>query len=703
MTHTIVLPIAAAVLSGLTGLAALLLATRAPVFLLLALGMGLLAGEKVLTVQSLGAAIPSDVIQWETWRFAAATLAYSPFLLFSARFAREKPGGGAGRWIVPALAPPAAVAVLLLFFPGSLFTAARSTAGLGPFWHLSVGTPGYAAHVLALLCSVAILVSLERLLRASIGDQRWRVKFTLLGVGAVFAFRIYTTADVLLYSAVSTHTVYLESLVQVPALPLVLLSILRQKDQPVTIHVSQDLVRYSLTVVIVGLYLIAVGVLAKVAVYFGAAEGFVQNAFLVFVAFLGITAILLSDQIRNETRRFAHRHFRTPLHDYRKVWATLTERTSSVVNTPDLCRAVARTVSETFGVSAVSIWLADDKGGPPVLGGSTALSANRPEGLEPVEREIAFLMMSLRGKTEPVDLRRPGQALEVPATAAEGNGRPDETRIRTCAPLAMGGELLGLMTLNERMTGEEFSIEDLDLLKTICDQAAGILLNLKLFENLAHARELEALQTISAFFVHDLKNLTNTLSLTLQNLPVHFDNPEFRADAFRVIGSTVEKMQGLCSRLSLFRKGIEVQKRPCDLNGLVESVLAGVGAGNGENPVDREVTPLPEVPLDPEQMEKVLLNLVINAREASGPGGAIRVATGRREDAVFVSVSDEGCGMSREFMARELFKPFKTTKKRGLGIGLYHSRMIVEAHKGRIEVESVEGKGSTFRVVLPLK
>jgi putative PEP-CTERM system histidine kinase len=703
MTHTIALPIAAAVLSGLTGLAALLLATRSPVYVLLALGMGLLAGEKVFTVYSLGSAIPSDVIEWETWRFAVSTLAYSPFLLFSSRFAREKSEGGAGRWMVPALAPPAAVAVLLLFFRDSIFPAARSVAGLGPFWQLSVGTPGYAAHVLALLCSVAILVSLERLLRASFGDQRWRVKFTLLGVGAVFAFRIYTTADVLLYSAVNTHLVYLESLVQVLALPLVLLSILRQKDQPVTIHVSQDLVRYSLTVVIVGLYLIAVGVLAKVAVYFGAAEGFVQNAFLVFVAFLGITAILLSDQIRNETRRFAHRHFRAPLHDYRKVWAALTERTSSVLNTADLCRAVARTVSETFGVSAVSIWLADDQRGPPVLGGSTALGAGRPEALEPMEREIAFLMMSLRGKTEPVDLRRPGQGAAVSKPTGGADGEPPETLIRTCVPLAMGGELLGLMTLNERMTGEDFSIEDLDLLKTMGDQTAGMLLNLKLFENLAHARELEALQTLSAFFVHDLKNLTNTLSLTLQNLPVHFDNPEFRADAFRVIGSTVEKMQGLCSRLSLFRKGIEVHKRPCDLNRLVESVLAGVGAGNGGNAIDRELNPLPEAPLDPEQMEKVLLNLVLNAREASPPGGTVRVVTGRREDSVFVAVSDDGCGMSREFMARELFKPFKTTKKRGLGIGLYHSRMIVEAHKGRIEVESVEGKGSTFRVVVPLK
>ncbi|MEN6485143.1 MAG: ATP-binding protein, partial [Syntrophobacteraceae bacterium] len=61
-----------------------------------------------------------------------------------------------------------------------------------------------------------------------------------------------------------------------------------------------------------------------------------------------------------------------------------------------------------------------------------------------------------------------------------------------------------------------------------------------------------------------------------------------------------------------------------------------------------------------------------------------------------------GCGMSGEFMEKHLFHPFKTTKERGLGIGLYHCKMIVEAHKGRIEVESMEGVGTTFRVLLPV-
>jgi signal transduction histidine kinase len=87
---------------------------------------------------------------------------------------------------------------------------------------------------------------------------------------------------------------------------------------------------------------------------------------------------------------------------------------------------------------------------------------------------------------------------------------------------------------------------------------------------------------------------------------------------------------------------------------------------------------------------------------ASGLGDAFPpLATGQRDGWVVLAVSDNGCGMSEAFMERSLFQPFHTTKQQGLGIGLFHSKMIVEAHRGKIEVESEEGKGSTFRVLLP--
>ena len=137
-----------------------------------------------------------------------------------------------------------------------------------------------------------------------------------------------------------------------------------------------------------------------------------------------------------------------------------------------------------------------------------------------------------------------------------------------------------------------------------------------------------------------------------------------------------------------------------DLNEVVTTTLAGLD-GVLKASVVEDLHPVPRVSLDLEHMEKVLTNLVLNAYEATGDRGEIRVITGWRDTWAELSVSDNGCGMPQEFMEQCLFRPFKTTKKQGMGIGLFHSRMIVRAHKGRMEVESQEGVGTTFRVLLP--
>jgi len=213
---------------------------------------------------------------------------------------------------------------------------------------------------------------------------------------------------------------------------------------------------------------------------------------------------------------------------------------------------------------------------------------------------------------------------------------------------------------------------------------------------------MEAFQALSAFFVHDLKNVASTLSLTMQNLPAHFDDPDFRKDAMSTISKSVSKINGMCSNLSLLSKKPELHKTKVHLNELITSPLAGLH-GCIRTSLIQDTHPLPELYIDPDEMQKVFLNLILNANDAVGGRGEIQVTTEQQDGWVVLSVSDNGCGMSNEFIARSLFQPFQTTKKQGLGIGLFHSKKIVEAHRGRIDVESEEGKGSKFRVMLPTK
>jgi putative PEP-CTERM system histidine kinase len=309
-------------------------------------------------------------------------------------------------------------------------------------------------------------------------------------------------------------------------------------------------------------------------------------------------------------------------------------------------------------------------------------------------------MQALEKRPDPVDI----DASRENWAAALKQSHPDQFRSggnRICAPLMSGGQMVGMIILGDRVKGVPFSWQDLDLLKCVADSAAAGLMNIQLSQKLLQAGQMEAFQTMSAFFVHDLKNTISTLNLMLKNLPANFDNPEFRQDALRGISKTITHVNHLIQRLGQLRGRLQIKPVASDLNELVLSVLSGVETSPQINLV-KTIHPLPKMLLDQEQMQKVVTNLIFNAREAVSSTGEVRVETSQNHGWAVLSVSDNGCGMNPEFLNQSLFRPFQTTKKNGLGIGLFQSKMIVEAHRGRIQVESQPGKGTTFRIILPL-
>jgi len=269
-------------------------------------------------------------------------------------------------------------------------------------------------------------------------------------------------------------------------------------------------------------------------------------------------------------------------------------------------------------------------------------------------------------------------------------------------PLRAGDVRVGVLVLADRVNGLPYTVEELELLRCIAKQATATLLTLRLSQEVAQARELEAFRTMSAFFVHDLKNAAASLNLMLKNLPVHFNDPAFREDALRGVGNTARRIDGMIARLSALRQRPSFTAVPTDLNDVVRRGLSSV-EGLSHVALTRDLSPLPTIHVDREQMQSVVTNLVLNARDALGAAGTIRVRTEHDAGRVVLSVSDDGCGMSEAFVKQALFRPFQSTKKDGLGIGMFQCRLMVEAHGGSIQVESQEGVGTTFRVSLPVQ
>jgi putative PEP-CTERM system histidine kinase len=404
--------------------------------------------------------------------------------------------------------------------------------------------------------------------------------------------------------------------------------------------------------------------------------------------------------VRLYLKRFVSRQFQRPMHDYRTVWRSFTQATARHLEHSELSRVVATLISDLFQVLSVSIWLVDDKREGLLLAASTSLSQSRDEELNPQGSRVTELIRALKEHPDPLDIDNSSHE----SSRVLRRGHPAQFcrgENRVSAPLMAGGEVLGLMMLGDRVGGQPFSVQEFDLLKCVADQTAASLLNIQLSQRLMQAREMEAFQTMSAFFVHDLKNSASTLSLMLQNLPVHFESPDFRQDALRSVSKTVTHINSLISRLGMLRENLAIRPIESDFNELVSNALKCLdGAANVE--VVKGLAPLPKLLVDPEQIQKVVTNLALNAKEAMGGSGKIGVGTGCQNSWAVLSVSDNGCGMSREFVRRSLFRPFQTTKRHGIGIGMFQCKMIIEAHRGRIEVETELGKGTTFRVMLPL-
>jgi putative PEP-CTERM system histidine kinase len=672
---------------------------KAFVHRIFAVGMVLLAIEAVIGGISLRVLFPGEVLYWNRIRLIDKALIPGVWLLFALAYSRinYREIISKWRWVVSAtfFLPVALVTI----FWGNLFKG-EPVLDSNSVWLIPLGWSGYVFHLLMLLGSILILMNLERTLRGSVGHKRWQVKYMVLGIGSIFAVWVYTSSQAILFYTLNTNLTLASGWVLIVASILTLRSVLRTPLLDLDLYLSHAFLYNSITVLIVGIYLLVVGILAKILNYLNLGRSLYLNAFFVFLVLVGLSIILLSDRLRRRIKHFISVHLKRSQYDYRKEWTEFTLMTTSLTDIKDLCSAIARKVSNTFETLSVTIWLMDENEERLMLGGSTALTELQAQNVIRTLKGQGGFISGLCNKVTHVDFETSKESWVIGLREAHSDFLK-EARIRYCIPLAISDQFIGLLTLHDRVAGVLLSDADFDLLRTIADQTAGMLLNLRLSERLRQAKEIEALQTMAAFLMHDLKNLGSSLSLTMENLPIHFDNPEFRNDALKIVQQSVKKVNSLCGHLSMLSQKIELKKVETDLNELIASSLACL---NGSNTVSifKDLQPVPKLMIDPEQVQKVLMNLILNANEALGNGGEIRVATQKSDGWAIVSVRDNGCGMTKEFVEKSLFRPFKTTKKQGMGIGLFQSKMIIEAHQGRIEVESEEGRGTTFRVFLPM-
>jgi putative PEP-CTERM system histidine kinase len=660
-------------------------------------GMLTFALESVFTAMERHALLSENAALWRSLAVAARSFLPGIWLWFSLTYSRgnSREFSTKSRFLVlAAFILPLGV---FLVFREQLASISPHSESMSN-WLISSYAAAKALNAMLLVAAVLVLMNLERTFRSAVGTMRWRIKFIVLGLGIVFGARIYTLSQALLFSKDMLGLTDLDTAALLIGCTLITVAFVRSGFGEIDVYPSHAVLRTSLTVLLAGAYLFTVGVLAQVAAWTGGSTTFQLQAFVVLLGFALLAVLLLSNRVQQKIQRFVSRHFKRPQYDFRQIWMHFTRCTASVLDQSGLCAAAAKLISETLSVLSVTIWLFDEQERL-VFTASTSRS----------EREYSDAVSNVAGLnrnlTNVRELSKPFDLEKAKGDYAENLRQISTSQFRTggnrvCMPLWTGDHCIGVAILADRVSAVPYTAEELDLLKCMGDQIAVSLLNLRLTEEIMRAKELESFQAISAFFIHDLKNAASTLSLTLQNIPLYFDDPGFRQDALRGIGETATRINQLISRVGALRH-LELKPEELDLNLLVDDALE-VLKGAPEINVLKELHLRPKLRLDRAQFRSVITNLLLNARDALAADGEVRIQTSQSDGWAIFSVADNGCGMSPAFVKTSLFRPFRTTKKKGLGIGMFQSKMIVEAHRGKIQVESEPGAGTTFRIMLPL-
>lgn len=555
---------------------------------------------------------------------------------------------------------------------------------------LFLGNIGFIFNILLLLYSIMSIVNLEVTLRSSSGADRWSIKYILMGVGGILSINIFYYSHALLFRSIDMNLLPVRAGVILVSVLLIGFSILRHKVMDIEVVVSRKILFRSLSIIIVGIYLLGIGIIGEGLRYFGPKIANYITTFLAFAGALAVLAIILSEQLRRKAIVFINKNFYNQKYDYRERWLQFTQQISLKHTLDELIGSIADGIKDAIGSRGASVWLRERDSGE--FKCVKTIDSHTPQAV-PDEGLIDFF----KDKKWVLNIND-NKCRDVVLSSAAFLAK---TQAFLIVPLFNLDELIGFIVLMEGLADYEYNYEDYDLLKTLASQATAAILNARLSEELTEAKEMEVVGRLSSFIIHDLKNAASKLSLIVQNAEEHIDNPEFQKDAIKAVANSSEKIKRIIEKLKNLPKKTLLDIKRNNLGDCVKAVILEISS-NGKSKINfNEVEPV-KTKFDREEIGKVVINLIINALDATDSAGNINVLVGKENNMGFVKVSDNGCGMSGEFIDKYLFKPFHTTKKKGLGIGLYQSKVIIEAHEGKIKINSQEGMGTDFIVYLPL-
>lgn len=546
-----------------------------------------------------------------------------------------------------------------------------------------------------LLLAIVGLVSVEQLYR---NTQQFRlIKLLSIAIGSIFVYDIYLFSHSLIFSHIDPELWRARGGINAIAalfMALGALAIANQTAQQARLSISRPVVFYTTSLTAAGSFLALMAIGGYYVELYGGSWGTVVQILVLFLSLMAIALVFVSRTARSRLNVWINKHFFHHKYDYRVEWLKLINYLSQPSRQENFHERAIKAVASIFKSPGGALWLRAGQSYTPICAYNLELPPSSVD--EAVNTAFCRALRENEWVFSP----------HSPDTEQQGTFNellPDWIyRIENLwlvLPLLTESDLLGFMILTEPNVDTSLTWEDLDLVKTVGRQVASYLDRHEAAELLAESRQFDAFNKLTAFIMHDLKNLIAQQALVVENAAKHRENPAFFEDTIRTIDNSVGRMSNLLKKLQ--------QNEPSELRSLElhRVLMEAVKKCKEQRPVPSlrlEQTDM-RVNADQDRFIMTLTHIIKNAQEATNKNGFVDVTLRKDGNDAIIAVEDNGVGMDQEFIKNQLFRPFVTTKSgKGMGIGVYQTRELISSLGGTVTVESAVGEGTTFIITLPL-
>ncbi len=550
----------------------------------------------------------------------------------------------------------------------------------------------------SLLFTILCIVAVEQLFRNSPHNRINKVYS--LGLAGILLYDLYLFSYALLFGQLDAEIWRARGAVNGAAaifLSFALLAVSAQNyPQQNRVAISRPVAFYTTGLTTAGFFLALMAAGGYYIKLYGGNWGTVIQVTLIFSALISIGVMFFSESARANLSVYIDKHFFVHKYDYRSQWLSLIHSlTASPDSEEDPHQKAIRVMANVAKSTGGMLWL-DNQFGRYLPVATLKMNMPAMDTEEPADSEFCRILREQEWIFSPSS---PGHH----ELSNFNEYLPDWTReiddLWLVIPMLVDSDLVGFMLLNSPPKDFTLTWEDLDLFKTVGREVASYLSRNEAAELLAQSKQFDAYNKLSAFVMHDLKNLIAQQALVVENAAKHKENPAFIEDMIRTIDNSVQRMSNLLKKLQHTQP---TNGRPLELKQVVVNSVKKC-QDRMPPPTLRILDDSLKVVADEDNLEMIVTHIIKNAQEATPADGYVDVTLRSENGMAVMEVEDNGCGMDSDFLKNRLFRPFDTTKSgKGMGIGVYQTREFIRNLGGEVLVRSEPGVGTTFTISIPV-